>query len=72
VQRIRLDEHAITDQLIEISCATWDLSDPQRLCQSTVVADAESLQILHALVSTQDSEHGHQEQVLGRNAHAAP
>jgi hypothetical protein len=44
----------------------------QRLGEHGVVANAKALQISQALASTQDPEHGHQQQVPGGKAHAAP
>ena len=95
---------AVTHQLIEIRCTTWDLGDrpvtdhrtqgchvhlleevaegrirwrpsqlqAQRLGEHGVVADGETLQIPQALAATQDSEHGHQKQVPGRETNPAP
>jgi len=88
----------VTDQLIEIRCAAWDLGDrpvtdrraercyvllveevtkrgirwrppqlhAQRLGEHGVVANGKALQIPQALAATQDSEHGHQQQIPGR------
>jgi hypothetical protein len=37
-----------------------------------VVADGESLQISQALAANEDSEHGNQQQISGREPQAAP
>ena len=95
---------AVTHQLIEISCATWDLGDcpvtnrsaqrrhvhlveevaergvrwwpPQLqaecLGEGTVVADCKTLQIPQALAATQDSQHGHQQQIPGWKPNPTP
>jgi hypothetical protein len=44
----------------------------QRLGEHGVVADGESLQIPQALASTQNSQHGHQQQIPGRKPNPAP
>jgi hypothetical protein len=44
----------------------------QRLGEHDVVANGKTLQIPQALASTQDSEHGHQQQLPGGKAHASP
>ena len=36
-----------------------------------MVADGKTLQIPQALATTQDSQHGHQQQIAGRDAHPA-
>jgi len=41
------------------------------LGQGAVVGDGKALKIPQALASTQDFEHGHQQQVPGGKAHAA-
>ena len=52
----------------------WQSSHLQAQClgQDAVVADGKSLQIPQALASTQDSEHGHEQQVPGREPNPAP
>lgn len=51
----------------------WRLPKLKAEClgQGAAVADGEGLQIPQALASTQDSEHGLQQQVRGGKAHAA-
>ena len=44
---------------------------PECLGKNAVVADCLSVQVPQALASSQDSKHGHQQQVPGRKAHAA-
>jgi len=95
---------AVTHQLVEITCPTWDLSDrpvadrgaqggdiqlmeevpegrirgvppqldPEGLGEHAVVTLGKALQIALALAVTEDSQHRHQQQVPGGNAHPAP
>jgi len=52
----------------------WRPTQLQAEClgEHAVVADGETLQIPHALASTQDSEHGQQQQIPGRKPNPAP
>jgi hypothetical protein len=45
---------------------------PESLGEEAVAADGEALQIPEALGTAEDPKHGHQQEVLGRDAHPAP
>ena len=63
----------LMEEVAERGIRSWSPQlQAQCLGEHAMVADGKSLQIPQALASTQDSEHGHQQQVPGREPNPAP